>query len=200
LTFDDGGIGAVEHTAGLLEAQGWRGHFFITTDYIGQPGFLGTEHIRALHARGHVIGSHSCSHPARMALCSWEEMLKEWSQSVQVLSDILGAPVRTASVPGGYFSNRVADAAARAGIRALFTSEPTTRVWSRDGCRIFGRYSIQQGVAAETAGAIAGGRRGPRLRQSVYWTFKKVLKTVGGRHWLRLRQALLNRRTRADRA
>src|SRR4029078_6811863 len=103
--------------------------------------------IRALHARGHVIGSHSCSHPARMALCDGEQMRREWEESGPVLSDILGVPVRAASVPGGYFSNRVADAAARAGIRALFTSEPTTRVWPRGGLPTFGRYSIHHAVA-----------------------------------------------------
>ena len=37
-TFDDGGVSAITHTADALEAHGWRGHFFVTTDYIGKPG------------------------------------------------------------------------------------------------------------------------------------------------------------------
>src|SRR5262245_59228288 len=35
LTFDDGGSSAYA-VGGLLEQHGWRGHFFITTDYIGK--------------------------------------------------------------------------------------------------------------------------------------------------------------------
>src|SRR5437016_300230 len=66
LTFDDGGISALHPTADLLERHGWRGHFFITTDRIGTPGFLSAAQVRELHARGHVIGSHSASHPTRM--------------------------------------------------------------------------------------------------------------------------------------
>src|SRR5579864_5764428 len=33
-TFDDGGASSLS-AAALLEARGWRGHFFVTTDYIG---------------------------------------------------------------------------------------------------------------------------------------------------------------------
>ena len=35
LTFDDGGVSAHEHVADLLDAFGWRGHFFVTTNWIG---------------------------------------------------------------------------------------------------------------------------------------------------------------------
>ena len=79
------------------------------------------------------IGSHSCSHPLRMGHCSWPQLLDEWSRSRAILSDIVGADVRDASVPGGDFAPQVAEAAARAGITRLFTSEPTgdvaPRVW-----------------------------------------------------------------------
>src|SRR5579864_6076973 len=40
LTFDDGGVSALHPTADLLERYGWRGHFFVTTQRIGTPGFL----------------------------------------------------------------------------------------------------------------------------------------------------------------
>jgi len=38
-TFDDGGASAVS-IAALLESHGWRGHFFVTTDYKGRQRFL----------------------------------------------------------------------------------------------------------------------------------------------------------------
>ena len=66
-TFDDGGVSYYTVVADRLEAQGWRGHCFVSTDFIGQRGFLTAAQIRELDARGHVIGSHSASHPARFS-------------------------------------------------------------------------------------------------------------------------------------
>lgn len=117
-----------QHPVGdLLENLG-RGHFFITAGQIGKHGFINAAQLRELHERGHVIGSHSYSHPTRMSLCDDEILADEWARSVEMLSELLGEKVDTASVPGGYYSRRVAEAAAAAGIRILFNSEPTTRI------------------------------------------------------------------------
>src|SRR5215207_2750512 len=121
LTFDDGGASAVRVGDALTE-RGWRGHFFITVDRIGTPGFVDEEGVRALVRQGHVVGSHSVSHPERMSRCSWATLLEEWSASAATLSRITGEEVRTASVPGGYYSREVAAAAAAAGLGVLFTS------------------------------------------------------------------------------
>ena len=66
LTFDDGGASGVA-IADELEAFGWRGHLFVTAGYVDRPGFLNRPAIRELSERGHGIGSHSWSHPLRMA-------------------------------------------------------------------------------------------------------------------------------------
>ncbi len=193
LTFDDGGTSALTPTADLLEKHGWRGHFFMTTDYLGTPGFLSVAQLRELHTRGHVIGSHSCSHPARMALCSREQLLREWRQSREVLAETLGAPVTVASVPGGYYSRAVAETAAEAGIRVLFNSEPTTRLAHVGHCLVVGRYTVYRGMSAWAAAALAVGRRLPRWRQTLWWDIKKVAKAIGGRTYLALRERLLRR-------
>ncbi len=79
LTFDDGGASAHDCIAAMLEELGWRGHFFITTGRIGSPGFVDKAQIRDLQRRGHMIGSHSHTHPTRMAYVPWEQMQDEWS-------------------------------------------------------------------------------------------------------------------------
>ncbi len=109
LTFDDGALSSYTIVAGELEKRGWRGHFFVTTDWTGKPGFLDPAQIRELHARGHIIGSHSCSHPARMSKLSWTDLLSEWKDSCAILSDILQEPVLTASVADGYYSRKVGE-------------------------------------------------------------------------------------------
>jgi peptidoglycan/xylan/chitin deacetylase (PgdA/CDA1 family) len=193
LTFDDGGVSAYDPIAGMLEQYGWRGYFFITTDWIGRPGFLNAEQIRELDQRGHVIGSHSCSHPTRMAREPWERLVAEWKGSTDRLATIIGHRVTVASVPGGYYSRRVAMAAAEAGIETLFTSEPTAAMHTVNGCRVLGRYVIMQGMGPEWAAGFATGKLVPRLRQALLWNAKRAAKAVGGGAYLRVREAILRR-------
>ncbi|MGH9453076.1 MAG: polysaccharide deacetylase family protein [Terriglobia bacterium] len=191
ITFDDGGGSALTTTESLLGQYGWKGHFFVTTDYINRPGFLTDEQILLLRQKGHVIGTHSCSHPAKISACDPEALLKEWGNSIGVLSSLLGEEVITASVPGGFYSRRVAETAAACGIRALFTSEPTTRAWKVNGCWVFGRFGLVHGSPPSQAASIAAGRVAVRFNQFVAWNFKKYAKVVGGRAYTTLRERLV---------
>src|SRR5262245_25376167 len=190
ITFDDGGLSSYTPIADQLEMIGWRAHFFITTDYIGAPAFMGREQIRDLHRRGHIIGSHSCSHPLRFAARPRAELKREWKESVSVLSDLLGEQVRIASVPGGLYSRRVAEAAAATKIEILFTSEPTTRCARVENCMVIGRYAIQRWMSPAVAAGMASGQIAPRFRQWLWWEIKKIIKTLGGAYYLRLRKSL----------
>ena len=113
ITVDDGGLSYYTHIADRLEAHGWRGLCFVTTDFIGTRGFLDAAQIRELDARGHVIGSHSTSHPARFSALRARRDAAEWTLSRHVLEDILGHAVDVASVPGGYYSRTVAQCGRR---------------------------------------------------------------------------------------
>ena len=196
LTFDDGGVSAYTQVADLLESRGWRGHFFITTDYVGTDGFMDARQIRELSARGHLIGSHSRTHPVRISSCTPSQLLDEWSQSVQMLSDLIGEPVTVGSVPGGFFSRGVAQAAAESGLRFLFTSEPTTRASFFDGCQVLGRFAIYRGTTMATVASLAKGNRTACCRQALSWKLKKAAKVMGGRFYPALRESILSRSTR----
>jgi peptidoglycan/xylan/chitin deacetylase (PgdA/CDA1 family) len=193
LTIDDGALSSLTCVAGELEECGWRGHFFVTTDWIGRPGFLDERQIRELRGRGHVIGSHSCTHPARMSNLSREQLLQEWSVSCQRLSDIIGERVAVASVPDGYYTRKVAQAAAEASIEVLFTSEPTAATSVVDGCLVLGRYSIQRHTPAAISGAIAAGQWQPRWRQTLAWEARKAAKALTGESYFAIRRFLLSR-------
>jgi peptidoglycan/xylan/chitin deacetylase (PgdA/CDA1 family) len=193
LTFDDGGVSAYSHVADQLDRLGWVGHFFISTGYMGQPSFLSKHHIRELVRRGHVVGSHSHSHPIRMASCTQDELREEWQTSVDIISEVIGAPVRVASVPGGYYSRRVAEAASLAGIEVLFNSEPTTTIHRVDGCMVLGRYGIQHRTSPGVAASLAAGQGISRVRQGVLWNIKKCLKRIGGGHYLTVRNIMIDK-------
>lgn len=180
ITVDDGGISYHSRVAELLEEHGWRGHCFVTTGWIGRPGFLDREHLRDLHLRGHLIGSHSVTHPTRFAACSYPQMVQEWRDSRAALEDILGTEVRSASIPGGYYSRRVAESAAEAGISSLFTSEPETRVHSVQDCLVLGRYTIRRGDGPAYPARLAAQAPGARHAAWLKWNTKKVLKAALG--------------------
>jgi len=190
ITFDDGGVGALT-AAALLERHGLRGHFLLTANYIGMPGFLDQRDIRDLHARGHVIGSHSCSHPLRMGHCSPARLADEWRTSRDVISRIVGEAVVVASVPGGDYAPAVAEAAARAGFTQLFTSEPTDRLDRAFGLELRGRFTIYQWTLASTVEGLACGRWLPRTRQTLAWNTRKMSKRLAGRRYLQIRKLLL---------
>jgi peptidoglycan/xylan/chitin deacetylase (PgdA/CDA1 family) len=192
LTFDDGATGADACAAEELERRGWRGHFFITTDWIGKPGFLNASEIRDLHRRGHLVGSHTRSHPSRMSHLGWDQILAEWVESCAALSDLLAEPIFMASVSDGYYSRQVGRAAAAAGLKFLFNSEPTQAVAQVDGCRILGRYAILASTPASEAAALASGGWKSQMRQAASWKARKLAKAVAGEHYLTFRRWLLS--------
>lgn len=175
LTFDDGGSTAVA-TAAALESRGWRGIFFVTTSRIGSKGFLTEADVRALAARGHVVGSHSHSHPTYMGRLPAAQIRQEWSESRAMLRDILGEPPEAASVPGGFLSRDVIREAAAAGYRVLMTSEPRAGPRVRDGIAAYGRYAVWSTTRAQQAAAYASGARTARLRLWLEWRAKDVTK------------------------
>jgi len=193
LTFDDGGISAYTVIAEELKKIGMLSHFFITTGKIGHPFFVNEYQIKKLREMGHIIGSHSHSHPERMSKCSWNELLDEWGTSVRILSDILSEKVTTASVPGGFYSKKVALAASQVGIKRLFTSEPFQKVFKVGDCLVLGRFTINKGVSADECAEIASGRWFPCGKQMIWWNAKKLAKKLGGKAYLRIRLILLKK-------
>jgi peptidoglycan/xylan/chitin deacetylase (PgdA/CDA1 family) len=157
LTFDDGGrsaLTAAEH----LSRHGWRGHFFIVTSLTGSRTFLDAEGIRELRRGGHLIGSHSHTHPNIFRAQSPAQMAEEWRTSCDAIAQILGEPCVTASVPGGDISRRVLESASTAGLRYLFTSEPWLAPRRIGDCWILGRYSVKTSTSAARVAELASFR------------------------------------------
>lgn len=187
LTFDDGGSSAPA-IAERLERRGWRGHFFVTTDRIGTPGFADADAVRALAAAGHDVGSHSHTHPTYMGRLPAADIGREWKLSRERLGEVLGTPPASAALPGGYLSDAVVTEAARAGYVLLMTSQPTPRSRRQGGVIVQGRFTIWADTPASTAAAYARGARGARMRLSVEWTLKRAAKRMSPAGYERLRR------------
>jgi peptidoglycan/xylan/chitin deacetylase (PgdA/CDA1 family) len=154
LTFDDGGRSALT-AAELLARHGWHGHFFIVTSLTGGRTFLDAAGIRTLRQAGHLIGSHSHTHPNIFRAQSPARMVEEWRTSCDLIAQITGEPCVAASVPGGDISRRVLESASTAGLRYLFTSEPWLTPRRIGDCWVLGRYSVKTATRASRIAELA---------------------------------------------
>jgi peptidoglycan/xylan/chitin deacetylase (PgdA/CDA1 family) len=173
LTFDDGGTSA-PYIGETLLRHGWRAHFFIVTSLIGKPGFADAAGIRALHEQGHIVGSHSHSHPDIFRDLSTSRMDEEWRDSRNRLSDLLGEACTAASVPGGDVSAAVLRSAVAAGYSYVFTSDPDPRPVLYGRCRVLGRFVVK---ASHTADQVARLARGEGWQQALFLRRLRVAAT-----------------------
>jgi peptidoglycan/xylan/chitin deacetylase (PgdA/CDA1 family) len=170
LTFDDGGASAM-YVAEELARRDWKAHFFIITGRIGERTFLKPADIRALRSAGHLIGTHSHTHPNIFRSLPRELMTTEWRVSRAILEALLGEPCTAASVPGGDISRVVLESAGEGGIRHLFTSEPLIRPEQVGDTWVFGRVILKAGVSAATIRELVAFRG---------WQRVQLLRRLGG--------------------
>jgi len=189
-TFDDGGVSFYNFAAPILEKNGFRGKFYISTSYIGSPGFLNENQIKDLEARGHTIGSHSHTHPERMNYLSDLLVFKEWSESQDILKRILDKSSISASIPNGFSSKMVLRTMNSLGITEIYTSEPTTYYRSFSDSIVKGRFVVIDTDTVDSVMRIVSSRM-CRLRQNMRYKFLNMAKAILGDSYLKLRNYMI---------
>ncbi|WP_051423249.1 polysaccharide deacetylase family protein [Arthrobacter sp. MA-N2] len=90
LTFDDGNDNQLAAEQ-VLKAHGLKGTFFITTSWIGGPGYLTQTDLHNIAADGNEIGGHTVTHPdlttlstaaATAEICDGKSTLSSWGFQV----------------------------------------------------------------------------------------------------------------------
>ena len=179
LTFDDGGSSFYNPIVDILDEFGLKGIFFVATNFINKTGFLSDLQLRMLEERGHIIGSHSHSHPENISSLSEEEIMNEWLISLKKLNDILGHKVSIASIPNGYESKLVLKYAEQVGIKDLYTSKPTTQLFRYKKMRIHGRYVVLSNTGVDGIMGICNSKA-YRMKQYWKWVILSILKLILG--------------------
>lgn len=131
VTFDDGCETDFIAAASILKELGFNATFYAVSGFIGKPGYLSTAQLRELHALGFEIGCHSMSHPYLPDLDD-AGLQREIADARTMLEQMLGAPVRHFSCPGGRYDARVAQVAKHAGFLTVATSIPRANTPSTD--------------------------------------------------------------------
>jgi peptidoglycan/xylan/chitin deacetylase (PgdA/CDA1 family) len=122
-SFDDGGVSNLLASR-ILEEFNYKGTFFIPTYYIGTSGFLSKEDICDLYNRGHIIGSHSHTHPIPISTLNYDSQLLEWGKSKAVLEEIIKDKITIAALPGGDSNFDTTKILQDLGFLELYTSYP----------------------------------------------------------------------------
>lgn len=191
-TFDDGGVSFLRVVAPILEEYCFTGLFFIITNRIGAEGFLSVDDIIDLKRRGHIIGSHSHSHPDNISVLQRDQIDEEWQESVSFLNNLLGVNVEYASIPNGYQSNNVLNSANQCGLRYLYTSTPTTKRKKMGDMIVIGRYVVLQGFSSNDVIKVIS-KPGYRTYLYLRWSVLNLLHHILGTKYESIKTKILKR-------
>lgn len=185
-TFDDGGDSFLNIIDPILNKYGRKGIFFISTKYIGTPGFLNASQIRELSNRGHLIGSHTHTHPKNLSSLSKEEIEREWTESKSILESILSQKVDIASIPNGMGSTIVNEAAKKAGFKLLYTSVPTNTVRRDSEIILVGRFVIHDKTSNKLVHNIVS-HVTTRILLLLRWIILNAIQRILGTYYYKIR-------------
>jgi peptidoglycan/xylan/chitin deacetylase (PgdA/CDA1 family) len=191
LTFDDGHVSNYEAALPMLVDNRLTATFFVTAGHIGAGTTMTWRQIRALHAAGMEIGSHTLTHRPPSTLDDMA-LRYELVASRRILEDGLGAPVVSVSSPTGFFNPRMRQIAREAGYQALCCG--SAGLVADDGDRFsLNRVAVKRTTRDEQLEALlqfdAGTIRRLRLHQIARDVAKK---TLGRDTYLRIRRVLLS--------
>lgn len=192
ISFDDGDVSNVRVALPLLRERRMVAEFFITSDFIGQPGMLTVEDVRALAQAGMGVQSHGRSHRFLEDLDD-EAMYAELRDSKGRLEAASGTPVTAIAFPGGRGGARERDTALGLGYRHVLGSEPGCN----DGRRpheCYERIAVTRGLSMpEFAALVAWRGWRPRYAQARFRALRIPKRLLGNDRYQRLRAKLLAR-------
>jgi peptidoglycan/xylan/chitin deacetylase (PgdA/CDA1 family) len=190
LTFDDGHVSNHDMALPILLEHQLKATFFVVAGHIATAETMTWRQIRALHAAGMEIGSHTLTHRPPITLDD-DTLRYELSESRRILEDGLGAPVTSISSPTGFFNPRMRRIAREAGYRALCFGRVGLASDHGDPFSLK-RIAVKRAMTPDQFNALMrldpAAIRRLRLRQMIrVW----ARKTVGRSAYLRMRRMLI---------
>lgn len=190
ITVDDGCETDVLAIAPVLKEFSYGATFYITTGWVGKPGYLSLAQLRELHDLGFEIGCHSMTHPYLSDLDA-TGLQREIADAKTALEQMLGSAIEHFSFPGGRGDVRAVQVAKEAGYKSVATSLPRANTPATDPFAL-GRVAIKREMRLKDFQQICKGRTlwtiefGGKLRDST----KRIL---GNAAYDRVRSVLLKR-------
>jgi len=191
ITFDDGCETDLLAAAPVLMDLGLQATFYLTSGFLGTPGYLSVGQVRELDAMGFEIGCHSMTHPYLPDLPD-PELRREIVDAKLQIESIVGHPIEHFSCPGGRCDARTLEVARRAGYRTVTNSRFYANS-ARTSPYKLGRVAVFRHTPLHEFAATCQGRGlwKKNLHDRARYGAQRLL---GNRAYDRLRAALLSNR------
>ena len=155
ITFDDGYEDVYTAAYPILARHGFKATFYIISGFVGRPGYLTWDQIRALANAGENIGSHTVNH-ADLLLADPLTLRLELVDSKTAIQREIGRPVLDFAYPSGEYDPTVEQAVRAAGYRTAVTTaygfaQPSDVPLALPRLRVFGGMTLE-GFAMSVSG------------------------------------------------
>jgi len=188
ITFDDGCETDWIAAAPVLRELGFYATFYLTAGFLGTPGYLSAEQVRALDAQGFEIGCHSMTH-AYLSDLPETGLQREIVDAKTKIEQILGHAIEHFSCPGGRYNQRALAMARRAGFKTVANSEFHANDSSTSTLEL-GRVAMLRDLSIAHFSAICQDR-GLWKKRLEHQARRGVQRLVGNRAYDWLRAILL---------
>ncbi len=192
VSFDDGDAGQVAHAFPALAARDMTATFFVTTSWVGRPGFVSWDQLREMKAAGMSVQSHSHTHPFLSELDA-SALREELRASKGALDEALEQATDSIALPGGDFPrHRLRYVLEAAGYRVVATSRwGTNRAAgpAAAGVRLVRRCTVRGEPSRDAFRRVLQGDRWlaarRRLRESALGAMRSALGPTRYTRWRR---------------
>ncbi|QOD92034.1 polysaccharide deacetylase family protein [Lysobacter sp. CW239] len=190
ITFDDGDISNLTVALPLLRERGLTAEFFISSDFLGQPGMLAPADVGTLSAAGMGVGSHGRSH-AFLADLDEADLIAELLESRRRLQVLSRQGVVALALPGGRGGARERWLALALGYRHLLGSTPGPNRRAANG-NWWERLAVTRSLSLPEFGALVGWQGlSPRIARARFLALAVPKRVLGNDSYQRLRARLL---------
>lgn len=163
ITFDDATAGQRDHAVPALCARNMTATFFVTTDWVGTPGFMTWNDLRQLTEWGMSVQSHTRSHP-HLSELGHDRLRAELAESKAALDECLQQETTQIALPNGNAPRLgLRHVLAEVGYRVVATSRWGVNAERAGGAagrpRWIRRCNVPRSLSPELANRIASGDR-----------------------------------------
>lgn len=145
LTFDDGHISNYQYALPILQKYSFTATFFIISDFICKPDYMGITELKEMLAFEMEIGSHGVSHSYLTEL-KHENVVNEIAESKKILEKLCGKKIDVFAYPGGHQNKKIVDVVGKSGY-IYAVSCITGRNISKTNHYLLRRIEIRRGTS-----------------------------------------------------
>jgi peptidoglycan/xylan/chitin deacetylase (PgdA/CDA1 family) len=190
ISFDDGDVSNRTVALPLLKERGLAAEFFVTADFVDQPGMLSATQTRELAEAGMGVQSHGCTHRYLEDLDD-ASLAAELRDSKRRLEAASGACVDALALPGGRGGERELRLARPLGYRHVLNSVPGVNHGWREGDYLE-RVAVTRTMRIdEFASLVAWRGVTPRWQRLRFRLLRLPKRILGNRRYERLRSLVL---------